>query len=286
MLGRSRREIYCPPKRACGGGNIRKYRHYLYNLTTLIIRNAHLQITILKGRNDVKKDFTKGMSHGVPIMLGYLSVSFGFGIAAVGKGLSALWASIISLTNLTSAGQAAGIDIIAAGGTLLEMVLVQATINLRYSLMALSLSQKLDKRFTAAHRLAASYGITDEIFAVCAAQISPLTPAYMYGMIFVATLGWVAGTAMGALAGQLLPAALSEAMGLVLYGMFIAIIIPPCKKERGMLIVALIAVTLSLLFKYVLTAVSGGFAMIICAVAAATAGAALFPVKDEGGDTA
>lgn len=222
------------------------------------------------------------MSHVIPIMLGYLSVSFGFGIAAVGRGISAAWASVISLTNLTSAGQAAGIDIIAAGGTLLEMILVQVTINLRYSLMALSLSQRLDKGFTAPHRLAASYGITDEIFAVCAAQTTPLTPAYMYGMIFTAALGWVSGTAMGAMAGQLLPAALSGAMGLMLYGMFIAIIIPPCRKERGMLIVALIAATLSLLFKYALTWVSGGFAMIICAVTAAAAGAVLFPVKAEG----
>ena len=134
-------------------------------------------------------------------MLGYLSVSFGFGITAVSKGISALWASLISLTNLTSAGQAAGVDIIAAGGALLEMVLVQITINMRYSLMALSLSQKLDKRFTTPHRLAVSYGITDEIFAVCSAQDGLLTPAYMYGMIFVATLGWTAGTVMGAMAG-------------------------------------------------------------------------------------
>ena len=239
-------------------------------------------MTILN-RSYMKKDLLKGMSHGVPIMLGYLSVSFGFGITAVSKGLSALWASLISLTNMTSAGQAAGVDIIAAGGTLLEMVLVQITINMRYSLMALSLSQKLDKRFTAAHRLAASYGITDEIFAVCSAQSSPLTPAYMYGMIFVATLGWVSGTAMGAAAGSLLPPAVSGAMGLVLYGMFIAIVIPPCKKERGVLIVSLIAVVMSLLFHYVFTKVSGGFAIIICAVAASAAGAWLFPVKQDGG---
>ena len=217
-------------------------------------------------------------------MLGYLSVSFGFGITAVSKGISALWASLISLTNLTSAGQAAGVDIIAAGGALLEMVLVQITINMRYSLMALSLSQKLDKRFTTPHRLAVSYGITDEIFAVCSAQDGLLTPAYMYGMIFVATLGWTAGTVMGAMAGQLLPAAVSGAMGLVLYGMFIAIVIPPCKKERGALIVSLAAVAMSLVFKYVFTAVSGGFAMIVCAIAASALGALLFPVKtDEGG---
>ena len=230
----------------------------------------------------MKKDFIKGMSHGIPIMLGYLSVSFGFGIMAVNHGFSALWATLISLTNLTSAGQAKGVELIAAGGTLLEMVLVQITINIRYSLMALSLSQNLDKKFTTPHRLAASYGITDEIFAVCASQKAPLTPAYMYGMISAAGLGWVAGTAMGALAGELLPAAVSSALGIVLYGMFIAIVIPPCKKERGVLAVAVTAAVMSILFRYVLTMVSGGFAMIICAIAASLLGAWLFPVKDGG----
>ena len=228
----------------------------------------------------MKKDFVRGMSDGVPIMLGYLSVSFGFGILAVSKGISAVWATIISLTNVTSAGQAQGVEMIAACSTLIEMALVQLTINIRYSLMGLSLSQKLDKSFTTPHRLAASYGITDEIFAVCSAQKQLLTPAYMYGMIFVAVLGWVSGTAMGAAAGELLPAAVSSAMGLVLYGMFIAIVIPPCKKERGVLAVSLGAVVLSLLFKYVFTSVSGGFAMIICAVAASLAGAWLFPVEE------
>ena len=143
------------------------------------------------------------MSHGIPICLGYLSVSFGFGILAVSKaGLSVLEAAVISATNLTSAGQKAGIDVIAAGGTLIEMILLQLTINIRYSLMALSLSQKLDRRFRTPHRLLASFGITDEIFAVCSAQQTPLTPAYMYGMILIAAAGWVTGTALGAAAGE------------------------------------------------------------------------------------
>ena len=197
----------------------------------------------------MKKEFLKGMYHGIPIMLGYLSVSFSFGIMAVGKGISPLWTSLISLTNLTSAGQAAGVDIIVAAGSLIEMILVQITINMRYSLMALSLSQKLDKRFTTPHRLAASYGITDEIFAVCAAQETPLTPAYMYGMILIATIGWVMGTVMGAVAGQLLPASVTSVMGLMLYGIFIAIVVPPCKMERGVLAVSLGAIAMNLLFK-------------------------------------
>lgn len=229
----------------------------------------------------MKSNFLRGMYHGIPIALGYLSVSFGFGIMAAKAGLSVLAASAISATNLTSAGQAAGVDIIAAGGTIIEMILVQLTINIRYSLMALSLSQKLDRKFTAPHCLAASYGITDEIFAVCSAQKQPLTPAYMYGMILVAFVGWVTGTALGAEAGQLLPASVNSAMGIVLYGMFLAIIIPPSKKQKSVLAVVVSAAAVSVLFKYVFTMVSGGFAVIISAVAASLVGAALFPVKDE-----
>lgn len=229
----------------------------------------------------MKSNFLRGMYHGIPIALGYLSVSFGFGIMAAKAGLSVLAASAISATNLTSAGQAAGVDIIAASGTIIEMILVQLTINMRYSLMALSLSQKLDRKFTAPHRLAASYGITDEIFAVCSAQKQPLTPAYMYGMILVAFVGWVTGTALGAEAGQLLPASVNSAMGIVLYGMFLAIIIPPSRKQKSVLAVVIAAAAVSILFKYVFTMVSGGFAVIISAVAASLVGAAFFPVKDE-----
>lgn len=227
------------------------------------------------------KEFTKGAFHGLPIALGYLSVSFGFGIKAVQSGLSPFSATVISALNLTSAGQAAGVDIIAAGGTLIEMILVQLTINIRYSLMAISLSQRLDKRFTTPHRMAVSYGITDEIFAVCSARQSLLTPAYMYGMIFAAFLGWVSGTALGAAAGELLPASVSSAMGIVLYGMFLAIIIPPAKKSASVLLVTAAAAGLSVLFRYVITAVSSGFAIIISAVIAAAVGALLFPIKED-----
>lgn len=228
--------------------------------------------------------FLKGVSHGIPIALGYLSVSFGFGITAVSSGLSTLEASVISASNLTSAGQLAGVDVIAACGTILEMILVQLTINIRYSLMGLSLSQKLDKRFTMPHRLLASYGITDEIFAVCSAQKEPLTPAYMYGMILIATLGWVSGTFLGASAGQILPVSVSSALGIVLYGMFLAIIVPPSRKNKSILCVTIIAALLSIFFKYIATAVSSGFAVIICAIAASVVGAILFPVEEREGE--
>ena len=232
----------------------------------------------------MKSRFLRGMSHGIPICLGYLSVSFGFGILAVKAGLSVFQASLISATNLTSAGQKAGLDVIAAGGALIEMVLLQLTINIRYSLMALSLSQKLDKSFTTPHRLLASYGITDEIFAVCSAQKEPLTPAYMYGMIFIAAVGWVTGTALGAAAGELLPAAVSTAMEIVLYGMFIAIVIPPAKKQHGVLFAAVIAAALSVMFKFAVPALSEGFAMMISAITSALLTALIFPVKDEEGE--
>ncbi len=229
----------------------------------------------------MKSQFLKGISHGIPIALGYLSVSFGFGIMAVKSGLSIFTAAAISITNLTSAGQAAGVDIIAAGGTLIEMALTQLVINIRYSLMAISLSQKLDSSFTTGRRLIASYGITDEIFAVASSQKGKITASYMYGLILISFLGWTAGTIMGASAGQLLPEAVSNAMGIVLYGMFLAIIIPPSRKSKSILAVVVIAAVISVMFRYLFTAVSGGFAVIISAVAAAAVGALLCPVSDE-----
>ena len=220
----------------------------------------------------MNKNFLRGMSHGIPICLGYLSVSFGLGILSVNKaGLSIFQSALISATCLTSAGQKAGIDVIAASGAIIEMILLQLTINIRYSLMAISLSQKLDKCFTTPHRLLASYGITDEIFAVCSAQKEPLTPAYMYGMILIAGGGWVLGTA----------AAVSAAMEIVLYGMFIAIVIPPAKKQHSVLFVAVLAAAISVIFHYALPMVSEGFAIIIAAVAASAVAAAVFPIKDE-----
>ncbi len=229
----------------------------------------------------MNKQFFKGMHHGIPIALGYLSVSFGFGIMAVKAGLSVPAAAIISITNLTSAGQAAGVSIIAAGGSLLEMALTQLTINIRYALMSISLSQKLDGSFTTPRRLIAAYGITDEIFAVASAQRDPVSPWYMYGMILVAFLGWTAGTVTGAAAGQILPSAISDAMGIVLYGMFLAIIIPAARKVRSIFFSVAIAAAISVIFKYLLPGVSGGFSVIISAVVSAAAVAAMFPLRKE-----
>ena len=232
----------------------------------------------------MKKDFTRGMRHGIPIMLGYLSVSFGFGILAIQKNLSILAAVGISVTNLTSAGQFAGVSVIAASGSLLEMILCQIVINLRYSLMSLSLSQKLDKSFTMPHRLIAAYGITDEIFAVASTQPGLLKPAYMYGLIFTPFIGWSMGTLLGATAGNLLPLSVTAAMSMMLYGMFIAIIIPPAKKNRRILFVILLSACFSVLLKFLLPMIGDGFAIIIAALVSSMITAALFPVEDKEAD--
>lgn len=226
------------------------------------------------------KEFLKGLSHGVPIALGYLSVSFGFGIVAVGLGISVLDAVLISVSNLTSAGQAAGVEIIAAAGGLVEMLLAQLVINIRYALMGFSLSQRLDDSFTTPKRLLLSFGITDEVFAVASAQ-RVLSARYMAGLITLPIIGWSLGTLLGATAGSLLPEDIASAMGIVLYGMFLAIIVPPARKEKSVLAVVLIAAACSVIFKYLFTFISGGFAIILSAIIAAVIGAALFPVKEE-----
>lgn len=229
----------------------------------------------------MNKPFFRGLRDGIPIALGYFSVSFGFGIFCINLGLSVLAAAGISLTNLTSAGQVAGVGIIAAGGTLIEMALTQLVINLRYSLFAISLSQKLDSSFTTPHRIAASFGITDEIFAVTYAQEGKVKPAYMYGVILISALGWVGGTALGAAMGQILPEMVSSAMGIMLYCMFLAIFVPPARKDRGVLMAVIVAALCSILFNTVLTFVSGGFAVIISALVSAALCALLFPVAEE-----
>ncbi len=225
--------------------------------------------------------FRKGLYHGIPIALGYLSVSFGFGIMSVRLGLGVLDTVIISLTNLTSAGQAAGVGIIAAGGGLIEMIMTQLVINLRYALMALSLSQKLDEKFNTPRRMIVAFGITDEIFAVSSVQKGKIQPIYMYGLILISAVGWTLGTFLGAAAGNILPQMITDAMGLLLYGMFLAIIIPPARESKSVLFVVAVAAVISVLFYYVFTFVSSGFAIIISAVGAALLGAWLFPIPDE-----
>lgn len=232
-----------------------------------------------------KLRFRDGIKDGLPIALGYLSVSFTFGITAVNLGIPPLTAVLISLTNVTSAGQVAGINIIAAGGGYMEMALAQLIINMRYALMSLSLSQKLDNRFNIRHRLAVSFCVTDEVFAVASGKDCDLPPRYMYGLILLPYLFWSGGTAAGALLGSVLPDALKSALGIAIYGMFIAIIVPPARKNRGVLFTVTTAAVLSCLVYYIplFDFISNGVSIIICTVTAAALGALLFPreIKEE-----
>ena len=231
--------------------------------------------------------FRQGLRDGIPIGLGYLSVSFGLGIAAVAAGLSPLIALIISMTNETSAGQKAGLDLIAeclplAEG-LITMVLSQLIINLRYSLMGISLSQRLDESFTTPWRMLLAFSITDEIFAVAFTRQKKVGVHYVLGLGLIPYVGWAAGTLLGALAGTLLPEMVRGCLGLMLYGMFIAIVVPQARQEKPMLCCMVLALVFSCLFAWVpmLNTVSAGIAIVICTVAAAAICAVLFPVKEE-----
>lgn len=226
-------------------------------------------------------EFRSGLIAGIPIALGYLSVSFSIGLLAAGCGMTAWQSAILSATNLTSAGEAAGIQIIAAGGSLIELAITQLVINLRYALMALSLTQKLSKNFTTHHRLVAAFGITDEIFGVSASRPKPITPPYLYGMISIATFFWILGTVLGSVAGEIFPPALSSALGIMLYGMFIAIIIPAAKKDRHVLFVILLAACFSISVHFLLPEITSGFSVIVCSIASAVIASLIFPLPEE-----
>lgn len=231
--------------------------------------------------------YHNGLRDGIPIGLGYLSVSFGFGITAVGQGLHVLEALLISMTNLTSAGQVAGVTVMVSGATMLmliaEMILTQIIINLRYSLMGITLTQRLDESCTTKHRLLMSFGMTDEIFALAASKPYPVGPSYFYGLMTAPYIGWAMGTLCGALAGQILPESVRFALGIAIYAMFIAIILPPMRRERGVLAAVAIAAALSCCVHYLpfLQFISDGFSIIICAVLAALLMAWLKPIPDD-----
>lgn len=230
-----------------------------------------------------KKLYKKGLKDGIAVALGYFAVSFTFGMAAATKGISICQAGLISLTNVTSAGQFSALTIIAAGGSYLEIALTQLIINLRYCLMSFSLAQKLDKETKNYHRYLMAYSVTDEIFALDASQPGRLKPIYHYGITCVAVPGWVLGTLLGAISGNVLPAYIISAMGVAIYGMFMAIIIPPARDNKAVLYVVISAMLVSSLFAYtpVLKRVSSGFVIIITTVLVAGIAAFLKPIADE-----
>lgn len=228
-------------------------------------------------------DFKKGIRDGIPIALGYFSVSIAFGLMAAEAGCTWFEAMLISLTNLTSAGQFAGVTVIAGMGTYFEMILTQLVINSRYALMGISLSQKVDGRFRGVWRLLLGYAITDEIFAVAIGQEGELSRGYYAGLMSIPVIGWTSGTVVGAVLGNIMPLIITNALGVALYGMFIAVVVPKARENVHVLAVVAAAVAISAALYYipVFDGISSGFAIIICAVAASALAALLFPVKEE-----
>ncbi len=238
--------------------------------------------------SDAAANFRDGVRDGIPIALGYIAVSFAFGIQAVAAGLSVPEATLISLTNVTSAGQFAGLSVIAAGGSYLEMAGVQFIINLRYMLMSTALSQKVDPALPTLKRMGIAFGVTDEIFGVSVVRPGILSPSFSAGAIIVAVSGWVLGTFLGAFSGEILPDNLISALGVALYGMFIAIVVPVMKDDKKVLTAGLLSMICSAVFTFSpgLKEISSGTRIIIVTVLVSLVAAALFPVKDGDRDKA
>ncbi|MDD6808472.1 MAG: AzlC family ABC transporter permease [Oscillospiraceae bacterium] len=223
--------------------------------------------------------FKEGLRDGIPICLGYLSVAFAFGIFCIQSGLSIIEALLISATNVTSAGQLAGVPIIVGGGTLVEMAMTQLVINLRYALMSVSLSQKFGKDISMLDRIIIAFVNTDEVFAVASGKEHKVSRNYMYGLILLPFLGWTSGTLIGAVAGNIFPSVVIASLGVAIYGMFVAIVVPVAKKDKNVLICVCIAMVMSCLLNF-LTQIPSGFVIIICAIVASFIMAYVRPIEE------
>ena len=229
------------------------------------------------------ENYKKGLLAGIPIALGYLSVSFTFGIIAITYGLTWWEATLISMTNLTSAGQFSGIHTMLLPGQWLDMFISQTTINIRYSFMSIALSQKVDKKFSGIWRWILGFAITDEIFAVAISE-KKVSRSFFAGLLTLPYIGWSLGTLLGAVIGNVLSLAIMSALGLAIYGMFVAIVVPVMKDEHPVILAVAIAALLSTAFTYlpVLSKVSSGIAISICAVVSAAIVSFIHPIDEEG----
>jgi predicted branched-subunit amino acid permease len=234
--------------------------------------------------SEAKNEFLEGCQDAIPICLGYIAVSFAFGIEAAKIGMTTFQAALTSLLNVTSAGQFSALDVIARNGSFIELAILQFIINLRYMLMSTALSQKLSSKVGTIQRLGISYGVTDEIFALSFFRKGSLNPLYSYGLIITSVFGWVFGTVLGAFSGQILPERLISCLGLAIYGMFIAIIIPDTRTNRTILGIVVSAMVLSSIFTYVpvlASHISSGFRIIIITVVVAAFAAYFAPVQED-----
>lgn len=233
--------------------------------------------------NSHNKVLREGIRDGIPIGLGYLAVSFSLGVAARNAGLSAFQGFLVSLLNNASAGEYAGFTVIAANGAYFEIFLMTLIANARYLLMSCALSQKFSPDTPLIHRIFVGYDVTDEIFGITIARPGMLDPFYSYGAILIAAPAWAGGTALGVIAGNLLPARAVSALSVALFGMFLAVIIPPARKNRVIALFVLVSFTASFAATYLplISQLSGGTRTIILTVLISAIAAILFPVNEE-----
>lgn len=227
--------------------------------------------------------FRQGIKDGIPIALGYLAVSFSLGIAMRNAGMTALQGFLFSLVNLASAGEYAGLQVIVENGTYLEIAAVTIVANARYLLMSTALSQRFDKQTSFIHRLFVGYGITDEIFGITIGKSTQVQPFYVYGALSIAVPFWSFGTALGIMAGNILPARIVTALSVSLYGMFLAVVIPAAKKDKAVMSAVVLSALISFLSQYIpiIKDLSDGTRTIVLTIAAASFIAIALPHKEE-----
>lgn len=239
-------------------------------------------------RRENKDAFRKGIRDGMPIGIGYAAVAFSLGIAMRNAGMNAVQGFLISMLNMASAGEYAGVQVIAADAPYFEMILVTLIANARYMLMSTALSQRFHEKTAFVHRLFVGYSITDELFGIAVSQKGYLNPYYYYGAMLVAIPGWSLGTAFGIIAGNILPARIVSALSVALYGMFLAIIIPPARKDRIVAAVVILGFFLSWAAQYIpyVSTLNAGMKTIVLTLLIASAAACFFPHSEEADDEA
>lgn len=230
-----------------------------------------------------QKEYLRGLKDGIPVALGYFAVSFTIGIAARKATLTPAQATIMSLTNFTSAGEFAAFAIIASGAPYLEMLICQAVINMRYCLMSCALSQKLEQGLPFYHRLFMAFGVTDEIFGLSVSQKGKLDPWYTYGAMTLTIPGWSLGTLLGVVTTGVLSQNLLNAMNMALFGMFIAVFMPAARDDKKLFPIIFVSMAASTLFQILpgLKTVSSGMRVIILTLIISFGAAVLFPIPQE-----
>ena len=227
--------------------------------------------------------FQRGMKNGLPIGIGYFAVSFSLGIIMRNSGISPLEGLVMSLLNNTSAGEAAAVSIIASGGSYIEMAINQAVINIRYFLMSAALTVHISSSLSIPRRALIGFDITDEIFASLISQKKPVSEYFAWGLAVSTIPMWAAGTMLGIIFGDILPLSIVNALSVALYAMFIAVVIPPAKKDRKILAIVIVSMLSSFVFTlpFLSSHISDGVKIIILTLVISALAAIIWPVKEE-----